>query len=212
MIYNVTIMNEILWFIPDSKVVVGREVKLSVQEGNGEQLNILSSGIRLDIPYRNRPSNIITMLTLKVILAAEITFPEDYYQPIGPILYITSNEPFKEDIHISIKHNAIVRVDREKSQIKFLISYSDSIPYEFLAENEVNSDFMYDEYATLSMSTFCFIMPVFKLLCSPWSFQRRPCQCLYGYYIFYRELNNNTIQIAFAITKRQDDYLNVSVV
>ena len=203
-------MNEILSFITGSKVVVVSEKKISIQEGKGEQCNF--SGIRIDIPYRYKPTNIVTVLLLKVILAGEIIFPEGYYQPIGPILYVTTNEPFQEDIHISIKHNAIIRVDQEKSRIKFLISYSDSIPYQFLAESEVESEFMYDEYATLSMSTFCFIMPVFKLICSPWLFQRRPCQCLYGYYVFYKEVNNNTIKVTFAITKRQDNYLNVSAV
>ena len=183
-------------------MIVSFEENLHIIEGKGEHIR-LSSGERLDIPYHNRPIRVDTTLNIKVILAGNIKYP-DKYRPIGPILHITSEQPFKRNIQISSKHNAILRGDQDKKHVKFLVSHSSGSPIEFSEESEIDAEFVFEEYVTAELASFSFLMPVFKIV-------QRQVSCLYGCYIFHRDIpNTNKANIVLVTTKRQPDYLDVS--
>ena len=183
-------------------MVVSFEERLHIIEGKGEHIR-LSSGERLDIPYHNRPIHVDTTLNIKAILAGDIKYPNKYH-PIGPILHITSEHPFEREIQISSKHNAILRGDQDKKQVKFLVSHSSGSTIEFSEEREIDAEFVFEEYVTAELASFSFLMPVFKMV---------QCQvsCLYACCVFHRDIpNTDNANIVIVTTKRQPDYLDVS--
>ena len=183
-------------------MVVGFEEKLRIIEGEGEHIR-LSSGVRLDIPYHNRSSHVDTTLNIKAVLAGDIKYP-DKYHPIGPILHITSEQPFETEIQISSKHNTILRGDQDKKHVKFLVSHSSGSPIEFSEEREIDAEFVFEEYLTAELASFSFLMPVFKII-------RREVSCLYACCVFHRDIpNTDNANIVIVTTKRQPDYLDVS--